>query len=324
MEKKNLRKRSNKTNYLLKSFLIWILAMWFSFSAPLEIDAAPRKKVSAAKKKSASKKRKKKKVSRKKKRKKRKARRKKRRRRRRSRKKRHYNPERTRATAKSLIRQTSLEVSALAGLIPSLNVDTLPGLKEDTVSCPVNESDFVMKEYEFYMDGEDEEPADMNTFKLAWLNYAEDGKGGSVTESGIFKKDIMDQIMDWLGTPYLFGGNSRKSIDCSAFTRAVYRGAANIRIPRVARDQIHVGRKIKRKDLDFGDLIFFHTYTKKFPSHVGIYLGDDLFAHASSRYGVTVSSLASPYYRSHYIGGRRLGVSDVMRYTISDERKKDN
>eukprot|EP01156_Anaeramoeba_ignava_P006883 Anaeramoba_ignava/a349892_182.p1 GENE.a349892_182~~a349892_182.p1 ORF type:complete len:317 (+),score=-4.61 a349892_182:178-1128(+) len=315
---------SFKIRYFLKSMLLWILAFSFLSFLPVEIDAAPKKKAAASKKKKKrSKKRKKKKVSRTKKRKQAAKRKKRKKRRRRSKKKRHYNPSKTIAMAKEMIRKNSLEVSALAGLIPS--IDSSVSLEQnDTIACLTkSEADILMDEFESFMEDEEEIP-DMRTFKILWLRYAEDGNYGDLTEAGIIKQEIMDQIMDWLGTPYFFGGTSKSSIDCSAFTRRIYMDAANIKIPRVARDQIHVGRTIARNDLEFGDLIFFHTYTNKFPSHVGIYLGDNLFAHASSRYGVTVSSLSSPYYRSHYIGGRRLTVHDVMRYSLDNKDKHYN
>jgi cell wall-associated NlpC family hydrolase len=69
--------------------------------------------------------------------------------------------------------------------------------------------------------------------------------------------------------------------------------------------------KVNRKDLQFGDLIFFHTRRHAYVSHVGIYLGDNLFAHASSKYGVTVSSLESTYYNNRFIGAKRITARDL-------------
>jgi len=92
----------------------------------------------------------------------------------------------------------------------------------------------------------------------------------------------------------------------------------SVLLPRTAREQILVGRNVKRNELDFGDLVFFHTYSRKFASHVGIYLGDNLFAHASSVMGVTISSLNSTYYNNRYIGGRRLSSKDMVNYKITN------
>ena len=76
-------------------------------------------------------------------------------------------------------------------------------------------------------------------------------------------------------------------------------------LPRSARDQFRVGAVVDSDQLEFGDLVFFNT-TGRSPSHVGIYLEDDLFAHASVTSGVTISSLESTYYKKRFLGARRL------------------
>lgn len=160
-----------------------------------------------------------------------------------------------------------------------------------------------------------EEPAmSMEEFRNLWLSYVTEGeaKVSEETDGGIKKSDIMDVVMNWFGTPYRFGGTSENAIDCSAFVQAVFTSAAEIRLPRTAREQFTVGKVIRnRRDLKFGDLIFFNTRRQVRVSHVGIYLGDNLFAHASSRSGVTVSSLEQDYYNRKYIGAKRLGVETL-------------
>src|SRR5690606_27510344 len=113
------------------------------------------------------------------------------------------------------------------------------------------------------------------------------------------------------GTRYLFGGMGRNGIDCSAFTGMVYR-TLNYKLPRTAAMQWEVGVPVEREDLHFGDLVFFNTRKAVYVSHVGMYLGNGMFAHASSRNGVTVSSLESDYYSSHMIGARRYDLNSVM------------
>ena len=134
----------------------------------------------------------------------------------------------------------------------------------------------------------------------------------------------MDAIMDWLGTPYHFGGSNNRGIDCSAFVLTIFDYSAHISLPRTAREQFTVGMKIKKSELEFGDLVFFHTYSRSFASHVGIYLGDNLFAHSSSRYGVTVSSLESTFYNKRFIGGRRLSSRDVVKLSNDSESNLNN
>jgi LysM repeat protein len=114
---------------------------------------------------------------------------------------------------------------------------------------------------------------------------------------------------NFLSTPYRFGGNSRKGIDCSAFVQQVFR-EVDVDLPRSAREQFRVGAEVDRDELEPGDLIFFRTYAK-FPSHVGIYLGDNKMIHASSRSRrVVVTSLDLPYYQKRFIGAKRITLLD--------------
>jgi cell wall-associated NlpC family hydrolase len=116
---------------------------------------------------------------------------------------------------------------------------------------------------------------------------------------------VLLEIVSLLGVPYEYGGADRAGMDCSAFTEVVYDGALHLRIPRSTADQYGEGTEIGRERLRFGDLVFFNT-TGESPSHVGIYIEDDLFAHASVTYGVTISSMESPYYRDRFVGARRI------------------
>ncbi|QEM69202.1 LysM peptidoglycan-binding domain-containing protein [Geobacter sp. FeAm09] len=110
----------------------------------------------------------------------------------------------------------------------------------------------------------------------------------------------------FLGARYRFGGNSRGSLDCSSFVQQVFR-EQKINLPRTAREQFNVGNEVVRGDLRKGDLVFFQTYAR-FPSHVGIYLGNRKMIHASSRdRRVVISSMDTPYYLSRYLGARRVG-----------------
>jgi len=121
------------------------------------------------------------------------------------------------------------------------------------------------------------------------------------------KEKILMEIIKYLNTPYKYGGNSKDGIDCSAFTQTIYRNCLSIPLLRTARDQFTMGIKIEdREDLQFGDLVFFNTRRRVRPGHVGIYIGDNLFAHASSKHGVIISSLDHEYYSKRYMGARRI------------------
>ena len=129
---------------------------------------------------------------------------------------------------------------------------------------------------------------------------------GSDTEKEDNWLSVIDTAMDYLGVPYRFGGSSLKGIDCSAFVQRVYK-YFSIDLPRTAREQFKAGVKVSKKDdLRIGDLIFFRTYAR-FPSHVGIYIGEGKMIHASSRdKKVTITSINEPYYVRRYIGAIRL------------------
>ena len=113
----------------------------------------------------------------------------------------------------------------------------------------------------------------------------------------LFAKKLLD-------IPYRFGGNSLLGIDCSAYVQKVY-NVIGVSLPRSAREQFTEGDPVDKEELSIGDLVFFKTYAS-FPSHVGIYLGNSLFIHASSRSKkVTINSLETPYYFKRFIGAKR-------------------
>jgi cell wall-associated NlpC family hydrolase len=137
--------------------------------------------------------------------------------------------------------------------------------------------------------------------------YNTDNSPNFHTDSTNFQEKVIMEIIKYLNTPYKFGGNSWKGIDCSAFTQNVFEKSISLEIPRSAREQFQVGQEIDdRKDLKFGDLVFFNTRRRVKPGHVGIYIGENLFAHASRRAGVTVSSLDDNYFSNRYMGARRI------------------
>jgi lipoprotein Spr len=111
-------------------------------------------------------------------------------------------------------------------------------------------------------------------------------------------------VYDWIGTPYRFGGSSRKGIDCSAFTKQLYNDVFNLNIRRSSRDIFSMVNPVGKDDLKEGDLVFFKIHSRSI-SHIGIYLGNNRFAHASSK-GVAISSLDDAYYSRYFYKGGRL------------------
>ncbi len=112
---------------------------------------------------------------------------------------------------------------------------------------------------------------------------------------------------DWVGTPHRLGGNSKKGIDCSGLTSQLYKKVYNKTLPRSSSDQKKACQTVSKRSLKEGDLVFFSTgKSKKKVSHVGIYLKDGKFIHASTSSGVRVDKLIDPYYVTNWISGGRL------------------
>lgn len=114
---------------------------------------------------------------------------------------------------------------------------------------------------------------------------------------------IMDAAISMLGVPYVFGGESRWGIDCSAFVQKVY-SAAGVAVERTADRQYEQGIKISRDEVRPGDLLFYTTYESG-ASHVGIYIGNGQFIQAGSSTGVTISNAFKGYWGKRYYGACR-------------------
>lgn len=108
-----------------------------------------------------------------------------------------------------------------------------------------------------------------------------------------------------IGKPYRWGAAGPSSFDCSGFTTYIYKNGAGISLPRTSVSQSKTGTKVSRSNLKTGDLVFFNT-SGKGVSHVGMYIGDSKFIHASSSKGIRIDSLNSTYYKSRFISGSRV------------------
>jgi cell wall-associated NlpC family hydrolase len=124
-----------------------------------------------------------------------------------------------------------------------------------------------------------------------------------VTVERLSNANMYAFIEDWYGTRYRYGGTGRSGIDCSSFTQTLTSNVFGITLERTARAQYGSTRRIEREELREGDLVFFNT--RGGVSHVGVYLQNGHFVHASSSKGVMISSLNDGYYASRYIGGGR-------------------
>jgi peptidoglycan endopeptidase LytF len=132
------------------------------------------------------------------------------------------------------------------------------------------------------------------------------------------KESIISMAKQYLGSPYKFGGYSFKTgIDCSGYVKKIF-SKFNVQLPRTARDiYYNVGTRVAKSELQTGDLVFFRTYAN-YPSHVGIYMGNNQFIHASSgARKVAITSLDKKYYTNRYIGAKRIEVAAIFKDEIS-------
>lgn len=131
-------------------------------------------------------------------------------------------------------------------------------------------------------------------------------------QNGLYKieggelQELFQVINSYLGVPYRWGGTSRKGMDCSGFVSVVFREVFQLNLPHSARKIFRLGYPLTWHQLQPGDLVFFRDIESQGVSHVGIYLGEGKFAHASVTRGVVISHLNEDYYRTRFVGGRKI------------------
>jgi lipoprotein Spr len=123
--------------------------------------------------------------------------------------------------------------------------------------------------------------------------------------------ELYSFIEKWWATPYRYGGATKDGIDCSAYSGTLVHDVYGTVLSRTARSQYQECEKIRRGDLREGDLVFFKT--RRGVSHVGVYLANGYFTHASTSSGVMISNLDEDYYRKKYIGAGRISVNTAQQ-----------
>ncbi len=121
------------------------------------------------------------------------------------------------------------------------------------------------------------------------------------------RKRVIETATALLGTPYKFGGTTPDGFDCTGYVAYVFRKTIGLSLPRTSLEQIQSGEPLSSRHLQPGDLVYFRIDRKKVDLHLGIYLGDGRFIHAPSSGGaVNVQSLGIEYWRSRFLGARRV------------------
>jgi len=127
---------------------------------------------------------------------------------------------------------------------------------------------------------------------------------------GVTNTKMFEFIDEWYGTKYRLGGTTKKGIDCSAFSQYLFAAVFSINLPRTAREQYKLTNRISRTELKEGDLIFFNT--RGGVSHVGVYLQNNKFVHASASGGVMISDIFEQYWVRRFIGVGRIKEDIVV------------
>lgn len=126
-----------------------------------------------------------------------------------------------------------------------------------------------------------------------------------VSESDIKNEKLYQFINEWHGVTYKYGGKDKNGIDCSGLTSVLYLKVYKKTIPSSTKALVEEVKKIKQSDLKEGDLVFFNTNGKSI-SHVGVYLQNHKFVHASTKKGVMVSDMTEPYFIKTYVSSGRV------------------
>ncbi len=124
-----------------------------------------------------------------------------------------------------------------------------------------------------------------------------------ITKKTALNNELFDFYSKWEGVRYKLGGESKKGIDCSAFIQKAFKEKFDLEMPRTTLMQANVGKSIKKDELEIGDLVFFKTGKTK---HVGIYIDNGKFMHASTKTGVTISDLDNDYFNKNYWKAQRI------------------
>lgn len=129
---------------------------------------------------------------------------------------------------------------------------------------------------------------------------------GSLNDPIMIITNLSEHQRAWKGTRYRLGGTTKQGIDCSAFTQLTFRELFGIRLPRTTVEQAKSGTQIPKSELRTGDLVFFKTGRGPNGRHVGIYVKNGQFLHASTKGGVIYSDLSLPYWSKTFWQARRL------------------
>lgn len=197
--------------------------------------------------------------------------------------------------------------------------DTEKGM-EDGILC----SDCMEDRFANIFNDIDQELSEIAAFRDAGKRFAAISEGSDRADrfyekfsrilgmrlDGTEDPELLTAVDEWMGTPYRMGGCSKDGIDCSCLVRTIYEEVYGIKLTRTSRDIFAELTPVKKEDLQEGDILCFAN--RRRISHVGIYLKDGKFVHASRKDGVTISNLSETYYQKRFAGAGRIPSSAAV------------
>jgi cell wall-associated NlpC family hydrolase len=139
-----------------------------------------------------------------------------------------------------------------------------------------------------------------------WRPVSKNAETSKLGDESISNKDLESIVKPWLGTPYQFGGQSKKGVDCSGFVQLVIRAYKGVQLPRNSGEAFKQGSSVSKSNLEPGDVLYFGSFWGI--DHAGVWLGKGRFVHSATSRGVMITELAAdPYWSDRFRGGRRYG-----------------
>lgn len=181
------------------------------------------------------------------------------------------------------------------------DISTTPGDKKNNNYTFKKQNPQTNLSYEYHF-----APSSINIEKASWLQLKYAIKMDAPVEE-LNDLALLQQIDHWWGTRYCLGGHDENCIDCSAFTQTLLQSVYGINVPRTAHEQYNFSTHINDDELREGDLVFFKS--GRSITHVGLYICNNKFVHASVSSGVMISDLNDSYWSKRYAGAGRVSDS---------------
>ena len=147
------------------------------------------------------------------------------------------------------------------------------------------------------------------------------GAGADKAEAAT-QSQLTNTAYKYIGVPYVYGGTTTSGLDCSGYTRLVFK-QLGISLNRTSAAQYSQGTAVSKSNLQVGDLVFYNT-SGKGVSHVGIYVGNNKFAHSATSTGVTVTSMSTSYWAKRYVGAKRIATFEADKVQQVASEIKDS